>query len=126
MNIKVIGPGCRSSRRGQRPGRDNGHGVACCSTKNVSEAQLRQAIGQLSTETRETWLLRLAQGEPQLSVAFNRELLKLMEPPQQASLSRRTIGDLFAAADRLQKEAQAKRAAEARARHLKKMETLAA
>ncbi|MBN1995061.1 MAG: hypothetical protein JW953_20370 [Anaerolineae bacterium] len=96
------------------------------SPKNVSEAQLRQAIGQLSTETRETWLLRLAQGEPQLSVAFNRELLKLMEQPQQAPLSRRTIGDLFAATDRMQKEAQDKRAAEARARHLKKMESLAA
>jgi hypothetical protein len=95
------------------------------SPKNVSEAQLRQAIEQLSTETRETWLLRLAQGEPQLSVAFNRELLKLIGQPQQIPLSRRTIGDLFAAADRMQKEAQAKRAAEARARHLKKMETLA-
>ena len=63
--------------------------------------------------------------EPQLSVAFNRELLKLLDLPQQAQLSRRTLGDLFTAAERIENMAQAKYAAEAQAKHLKKMESLA-
>jgi hypothetical protein len=92
----------------------------------VSEADLRRAIGQLSREQAETWLLRLAQGEAQLSVAFNRELAKLSDRPQPNPPTRRTISDLLTAAERVEKEIQAKRAAEAQARHLKKMESLAA
>jgi hypothetical protein len=94
--------------------------------EGVTEAQLRRAISQLSRETCDAWLLRLAQGEPQLAVAFDRELLKLLDRPQPAQLARRTIGDLLAAAERIQKAEQAKQAAAAQARHLKKMETLAA
>jgi len=97
------------------------------SPAKVTEAQLRQAIGRLSPQAREAWLLRLAQGrEPQLSVAFKRELLKLLDRPQPEQPARRTIGDLWTAAERIEKEVQAKRAAEAQARHLKKMESLAA
>lgn len=92
----------------------------------MSETELHRAIGQLSREQGEAWLLRLAQGEPQLTVAFNRELAKLSDRPQSGQPVRRTIGDLQTAAKRVQKEAQAKRVAEAQARHLKKMETLAA
>ncbi len=95
------------------------------SPETVSEAQLRRAIGQLSRKTCEAWLLRLAQGEPQLSVAFTRALFKLIDRPQQAPPSRRTIGNLFVAAERIQKAEAARRAAEAKARHLKKMEALA-
>lgn len=92
----------------------------------VSEADLRRAIGQLSREQSEAWLLRLAQGEPQLTVAFNRELAKLFDRPQPDQPACRTIGELQAAAERIEKEAEARAAAEARVRHLKKMETLAA
>ena len=101
--------------------------AASGSPETISESQLRQAIDRLSPQAREAWLLRLAQGrEPQLSVAFNRELLKLLDRPQPEPPARRTIGDLFTAAERIEKEVQAKRAAEARASHLKKMESLAA
>ncbi|MBI1881645.1 MAG: hypothetical protein HYR94_25995 [Chloroflexi bacterium] len=96
------------------------------SPEAVNEADLRRAIGQLSPEQGEVWLLRLAQGEPQLSVAFNRELAKLSDRLQPGQPARRTLGDLQAVAERIQKDAQARRAAEAQARHLKKMETLAA
>lgn len=93
----------------------------------ISDAQLRQAIEQLSPEAQAAWLLRLAQGqEPQLSSAFNRELLKLLDQPQPDQPSRRTVGELRAAAERIRKEIGAKRAAQARANHLKKMEDLAA
>lgn len=97
------------------------------SPDTISEAQLRQAIDRLSPQARAAWLLRLAQGnEPQLSVAFHRELLKLLDRPQPEQPAGRTIGDLWAAAERIEKEVQAKRAAEAQARHLKKMGALAA
>ncbi|MBE7554283.1 MAG: hypothetical protein HS126_24750 [Anaerolineales bacterium] len=86
----------------------------------VSEADLRRAIGQLSREQAEAWLLRLAQGEAQLSVAFNRELAKLSDRPQPNPPTRRTISDLFTATERVEKEIRAKRAAEARVRHLKR------
>jgi hypothetical protein len=95
------------------------------SPQAVSEAELRRAIGQLSREQGEAWLLRLAQGEPQLTVAFNRQLAKLFDRPQPNPPTRRTIGDLQAAAERVEQEAQARRAAEAQARHLQKMEALA-
>jgi len=95
------------------------------SPETVSEAELRRAIGQLAPETRDVWLLRLAQGEPLLSVAFNRELFKLLDRLQQAQPSRRTVGDLFAAAERIEEAARSKRLSEAKARHLKKMESLA-
>lgn len=99
---------------------------ASSNPEGVTEAQLRQAIGRLSPQAQEAWLLRLAQGsEPQLSVAFNRELLKLLDRPQPAQPARRTIGNLLAAAERIEKEVRAKRAAAARARHLQKMGSLA-
>lgn len=97
------------------------------SPQTISETQLGQAIDQLSPQEQAAWLLRLARGdEPQLSIAFNRALLKLLDRPETEQPARRTIGDLWAAANRIKKEAQAKRAAKARAAHLKKMETLAA
>jgi hypothetical protein len=97
------------------------------SPDTIDEAQLRQAIGRLSPQAQTAWLLRLAQGrEPQLSVAFQRELLKLLDRPQPEQPARRTIGDLWTAAERIAKEVQAQHAAEAQARHLKKMVSLAA
>ena len=97
------------------------------SPATISEAQLRQAIDRLSPEAQATWLLRLAQGnEPQLAIAFNRELLTLLDQPQAKPSARRTIDDLFAAAERIEEAVSAQHAAEAQAKHLKKMKALAA
>jgi histidyl-tRNA synthetase len=49
----------------------------------------------------------------------------LSDRPQPNRPTHRTISDLLTAAERIEKEARAKRAAEAQARHLKKMESLA-
>jgi hypothetical protein len=95
------------------------------SPEDVSEAELRKAIRHLSPEVREAWLLRLAQGEPQLTASFNRELFRLLDRSGPEPSARRTLGKLFAAADRIEQAAQARQAAEARARHLQKMEALA-
>ncbi len=93
---------------------------------SISEAQLRRAIAQLSPETQAQWLLRLAQGEALLSTAFNQTLLKLIDLPQTSPSTPRTLGELWAAADEIGQAAVAKAVAEAKAKHLKQMETLAA
>lgn len=87
------------------------------SPDTISEAQLRQAIDRLSPQAQAAWLLRLAQGkEPQLSTAFRRDLLKLLDRPQPEQPARRTIGDLWTAAERIAKEIQAKHATPPRPR----------
>ena len=96
------------------------------SPKTVSEAELRRAINQLSREACENWLLRLAQGEFQLATSFNRELSKWLDQPQPEQRDRRTIDELLAAAERIEEAERKKQAAEAQAKHLKKMETIAA
>ncbi len=93
--------------------------------ETVSEAELRRVIEQLSPEQSQAWLLRLARGEPQLSVTFNRELLKLAGRPQPAQPGRRTLAELWAAAERIEGELETKRLAAAQAAHLKRMEALA-
>ena len=64
---------------------------------SISEEQLRQAIVQLSPDTQVQWLVRLAQGEPQLASTFNQALLKLIDLPQPAASRRRTVDELRAA-----------------------------
>jgi hypothetical protein len=92
----------------------------------VGDAQLRQGIVQLSPEMQAQWLLRLAKGEAQLSTAFNQTLLKLIDLPKADTLQPRTLGQLWVAADKIEQVAEAKAAAEAKTRHLKKMKDLAA
>ena len=93
---------------------------------SISDVQLRRAIAQLSPEMQAQWLLRLAQGEAQLATAFNQTLMKLIDLPQTSPALPRTLGDLWAAADEIGQAAAVQAAAEAEAKHLKKMETLAA
>ncbi len=93
--------------------------------KTVSEAQLKHIIGQLSREVSDAWLVRLAQGEAQLSNSFNQTLFKMIKQTKQTQLTRRTISNLYARAEDIQKEAQAKHVAAVQAIHLKRMEMLA-
>jgi len=96
------------------------------SPAEISEAELRQAIGQLSRERCDDWLVRLAQGTPYLGLAFKRALLQLIDRPDQEPPPRRTVGELFTLAERMGQEAAERQAAEAQARYLEKMEALAA
>ena len=84
------------------------------------------AISQLPEATQEEWLLRLAQGQPQLSAAFNQALLKLLALPAATATKRRSIGDLLAGAKRVRREVRAKQIEEEKASHLEKMVVLAA
>jgi hypothetical protein len=63
----------------------------------ASEDDLRRAIAMLSDEERGAYLLRLARGEPQLSVAFRRRLGELIGSPRPDATPRRTVGQLLAA-----------------------------
>lgn len=92
----------------------------------VSEAELRQAIRQLSREECDTFLLRLARGEAQVAAALNRRLAELIDhPPVEPASPKRTLGQLLEAAKRVQAEAKVRRKREAEARHRAELQALA-
>jgi hypothetical protein len=93
---------------------------------SLSDAQLRQAIAHLSPETQTQWLLRLAKGEAQLSTAFKQTLLKHIDLPKIDTTEPRTLGQLWATAEKIEQAFETKAAAKAKAGHLKKMKDLAA
>jgi hypothetical protein len=91
----------------------------------ISEDDLRQAIARLAPEERDAFLLRLAQGEPQLSLAFKRRLDAFMSLPEAAVGARRTVGQLFATAEELRQRRRKERAAKAEAKRMAQLEALA-
>jgi hypothetical protein len=86
------------------------------------ERRVRQAIGALSQEEQEAWLLRLAEGERNLDAAFRRQLLG---SEQEAASGQRTAGQLLAAAEDERKRVKRQRAAREEARRIKELEALA-
>ncbi len=86
---------------------------------------LGSALSQLPDVERDAFLLRLAQGEPQLAATLNRRLREISPLPETASSPRRTVGWLLReAAARRERERQ-RRAAEAEARRIRDLEALA-
>jgi hypothetical protein len=66
-----------------------------------------EAIARLSPAERDDFLLRLARGEPHLSLKLNRRLQELTDAsPPAAGVPRRTWGELQARAHRLRREAE--------------------
>jgi hypothetical protein len=95
------------------------------SLPTASRDDLRQAIAQLPPEEKDAFLLRLAQGEPHLSLALNRQLGALRGAPRPDTAQRRTVGRLFAAAEELRERKRQERAAQAEARRIAELEALA-
>jgi len=93
--------------------------------KEVSDDDLRRAIARLPAEERDGFLLRLAQGEPQLSLALNRRLGTFSGAPRGEAVERRTVGELFAAAEARRERRRRERAAEAEARRIAELKALA-
>jgi len=91
----------------------------------VSDDDLRRAIGRLPAEERDAFLLRLAQGEPHLSLALNRRLGTLSGAPQGDTAARRTVGELFATAEALRERQRRERAAQAEANRIAELKALA-
>jgi hypothetical protein len=86
---------------------------------------LRRAIAQLPAEERDAFLLRLAQGEPNLSTALKRRLGAFAPAYRDESSTRRTVGQLRAAAQAVQERRRRERAARAEAKRIAELEALA-
>ena len=95
------------------------------SAQTASKDDLRQAIAQLSQEEKDAFLLQLAQGEPHLSLALNRRLGALRGVPQPDTAQRRTVDELFAAAEAWREHKRKERAAQAEAKRIAELEALA-
>ena len=95
------------------------------SAQKVSKDDLGQAIAQLSPGEKDAFLLRLAQGEPHLSLALTRRLGALRGVPQPDTAKRRTVSELLAAAEALRECKRRERAAQAEARRIAELEALA-
>lgn len=91
--------------------------------KATPAPDLSQAIAALSPQEQQAWLLRLAQGEANLSLQFNRRL----PLPQRAgqSAAARTVGELREKAEALRQAETARRRAAAAAKRAQEMEALA-
>jgi hypothetical protein len=93
-----------------------------------SEDWIQRAIPLLTREECETFLLRLARGEPYLDVALTQHLQTLTGEPSDGSDSkdsRRTVGQLRAEVRRRQELARQRAREEAERRRLERLEALA-
>ena len=86
---------------------------------------LSGALARLGGEERDAFLLRLAQGEPHLSVALNRRLREIAPAPAPELRPRRTVGQLLREAKEKRKQERRRQAADAEARRLRELEALA-
>jgi len=93
--------------------------------EEVSDGDLRRAIVQLPAVERDAFLLRLARGEPHLSLALRRRLGLLGAMSQGESARRRTVAELLATAEARRETLRRELAAAAEAKRLTELEALA-
>jgi hypothetical protein len=100
---------------------------ASLKAKALTDDDMRRAIAQLPTEDRDDFLLRLAQGEPHLSLVLNRRMGSLVgaDVSQHETSPCHTVGELLAEAKDLAERRQAAEAAAAEARRIAELEALA-
>ena len=91
----------------------------------VSESDLRQAIGHLSRDECEEYLLRLARGEPHLSIALNVRLRQATISSESPSPVRRTVKQLLTEAKQEHEEEKRRKALEAEQKRIQELEALA-
>jgi len=91
----------------------------------TSDNDLRLAIEQMPPQERDDFLLRLAQGEPHLSLALNRRLDTFIGTTSGSdTAARRTVGDLLAAAKAVQERRGRECAAAAEAKRIAELKAL--
>jgi hypothetical protein len=95
--------------------------------KGVSGDDLQGAIAKLTPEERDRFLLRLAKGEPHLTLALNRRLSALagLDASQSDAAARRTVGELFAEAEARRERRIQEQKARAEAKRIAELEALA-
>jgi hypothetical protein len=91
-------------------------GQASAAPRPFSETDLQQKIAHLAPEQKDAFLLRLAHGEPLLSVTLRRELGLSQAKTQRDERPRRTVRELLSAAQAHKARRRAREEAEARAR----------
>jgi len=89
------------------------------------EGWLQKALDRLPAEERGAFLLRLAKGEPHLSVALNRRLHQVSPLPQSDTPRRRTVGWLLQTAETRRQQEKKRRFAEAEAKRIRELNALA-
>jgi hypothetical protein len=99
--------------------------LASGAQKSAATGWQREALARLQAKERDAFLLRLAQGEPHLSLVLNRRLHEIMPLPKTSLQFRRTVGQLLAEAEEYRQREQKRRAKEAEARRIRELETLA-
>ncbi|MGK7875396.1 MAG: hypothetical protein AB4426_19475 [Xenococcaceae cyanobacterium] len=92
---------------------------------SISDEILLQAITKLSGSEGNTFLLRLAKGESNLSVELNKRLSEIIAIPQPESQRRRTIKQLLSESEKERKQEKIRQQQEAEAQHIKELEALA-
>ncbi len=87
---------------------------------------LEKAIARLSPTERDAFLVRLARGEPHLSLTLNRRLQELIGMSRPAVVTpRRRWGEVRATADRLRRESRQRAAAAAVAKRIAELQAFA-
>lgn len=90
-----------------------------------SEAALREAIGKLSREERDDYVLRLARGEPHLAVELNARLREASGTSGEKPQPRRAVSQLLAKAAQEHERARREQAQAAEAKRIAEIEALA-
>ncbi len=90
-----------------------------------SQDWLRRAISQLAGEERDTFLLRLAQGEACLSAKLHRHLHQVAPLPEPDASPRRTVGQLGRETEEHRERELRRQAEEAEAQHIRELKALA-
>ena len=91
----------------------------------VSEPDLCQAVAHLSREECDDYLLRLARGEPHLSLALNARLRQAKPLTHSPSSTRRTAKQLLTDAERAREEEKRRQAQEAEQKRIQELDALA-
>ncbi|MCA1991426.1 MAG: hypothetical protein LDL41_05175 [Coleofasciculus sp. S288] len=96
-----------------------------CDRASISDTTLLQAIKKLSRKECDTFLLRLANGQPHLPLELNKKLSEIITAPQPEYQPQRTIKQLFEAAEREREQEVIRQTQEAEKKRLKELEKLA-
>jgi len=91
----------------------------------VSEPDLRQAIAHLSREECDDYLLRLARGEPHLSIALNARLRQAEPSAYSSASTRRMVKQLLTDAELAREAEKRRQAQEAEEKRIQKLDALA-
>jgi hypothetical protein len=89
------------------------------------EGWLQKALARLPEEEHDTFLLRLAQGEPYLSVDLNRRLRQIAPLPEPELSPRRMVGYLLQTAEDWREQERRRRIAETEAKRIQELNALA-